>query len=207
MCQFGFWGERKKENGASSQGGCWYSATELQTPTEGLWEVAAVTCMTSGYATALTLYLISLLESQHKEQSTDSAAPLQSPEYLYKASITRGLRWYATLQGTADEIQTQPLSLTFLHRRAERTPHLDMTQSSAAVCKAARVSDSFSRCYCQHSCKAVVRTHCTDPPGIAQTWEVRCFICYITKAFSCVHSFTTVLLYRIIVEDEKYCYF
>lgn len=84
---------------------------------------------------------------QQREQSRDSTAPLKSPEYLYKASVTRGLRWYAMLRRTADE----PLSLTFLHRRAERTSKLGTAQSSAAVCKGARVSESFGKCCCQHT--------------------------------------------------------
>lgn len=208
MCRFGSWGERRKENGASTQGGCWHSATELQTAIEGLWEVIAVSASaTSGYAAALALYLTSLLESEHKEQSRDSAAQLQSPEYFTKPAST-------------EDKGDMPRCKARLMRYRQATSFPDFPTRAGREDTAS--GHDTKLCSCLQSCKGVrvlqqmllsaqLRSSgqsllhrpawgCSDLGGTV-------LFCYITKAFSCVRSFSTAPLYRIIVEDEKYCYF
>lgn len=112
-CQLRSWGSRRKESGASSQGGCRHSAAEVQTPTEGLWEVTAVDAsVTSGNASALLCVLPPHRTLQQREQRLRTAMSrisVQSQCHQRTKIIHRP--WGA---------DTQPLPMTFLCRRVRQ---------------------------------------------------------------------------------------
>lgn len=117
-----------------------------------------------------------LQEREHSRNSTaKSGISLQSQCHQMTRRICHIARcnWRDT--------DTQPLSLTFLHRKAERPPHLGTTQSSAAVCKGTRVSESLGRWCCQHSALVGGMVGCCwlDPHGISPSWELRC--CFVMQ--------------------------
>lgn len=102
--------------------------------------------MTAGDATAAAPYPASPLDTaaERAEQW------LRCPTAKSRISLQTWCHQRSEVMYSWWGTDTQPLSMTLLRGRAERTSNPGMAESSAAACKGARVSESFGRCCCQH---------------------------------------------------------